>query len=293
MTMTKTGTDEQTVDYITLGPVGTGSIQAGTLQQERLEEFTRRVGSGEFHRPTDVTIPVKCIDGRCGGHGALMPNAAGGTESLMVADDLTTKLFAVADDAETVSQHKNVLTSLAQQGLPVGGHTAAELHGAPSGCGANDKLADIYAYITQYSDTLRSLATDVLGYDINDADHDLIVGNASKRQSFTSGDQLLEALETIGGTESIDVLRGAHTEVMAVINRRSGTTLDREAVESEFGDNYESFNVDEWAFRDGAKAISLTDNQQEEHQKHIAMLYYNLATAGVLCGPDMRVVVLN
>lgn len=278
------------VSFMTLDAAGTGTIQANDAQQERLEEFTTRVGTGEFHRPTDGTIPTKCIDGRCGGVGALLPNSAGGSESLMVADDLTTKSFDRNGNGSTLDEYGTLLDHLVEKGYPIGGHTAADLHGAPSGCGANDKLSAIYEYIGANGATIRSIA-ESLGYDITDDDHDLIVKNAQARTEFSAGDQLLEALRQKGGDECVDVLRGAHTEVMAVINRRSGTTLDRDAVEREFGPDYEAFNVDEWSFEAGASAIST--GESETRQKRIAILYYNLATAGVLCGPAMRVVVLD
>ncbi len=280
------------VTFITLNELGTGVIQAGDNQQERLEEFTNRVGSGEFHAETNGVIPCKCIDGRCGGHGALMPNSAGGSETLMVADDLTTKNFALNGDSSTVGQFKETLRFLKEAGNSVGGHTAANLHGAPSGCGANDKLPAIYAYMAQGADQLRAVATGVLGYEISDEDHALIINNAAARTDFSAGDEVLANLKEQGGEDCVDVLQGAHTEVIAVINRRLGTTLDRDAIQAEFGDDYEAFNVDEWSFNEGARLISQT-GVAEQRQKRIAMLYYNLATAGVLCGPGMRVTVLN
>jgi hypothetical protein len=276
--------------FIELGEAGTGSIEVQENQLERLEEFTRRVASGEFHRSTKGVIPCTCIDGRCGG-GELMPNAAGGSETLMVADDLTTKDFALDGDSSTCGQYKNMVKFLKDSGYPVGGHTALERHGAPSGCGANDKLPAIYAYIAQNGDTLKGLAVSLLGYEITDEDHALIISNAQARSDFSGGDELLQVLQSEGGR--VDMLRGEHTEVMAVINRRKGTTLDRDALEAEFGDGYEAFNDDEWSFEEGARVISHMGGEEEIRRKRIAMLYYNLATAGVLCGPKMRVVILN
>jgi len=289
--MSTTIENEKKVAFQTLGEAGQGKIEAGEAQRERLEEFTDRVGNGEFHKETTGTIPCLCIDGRCGGKGELMPNAAGGTETLMVADDLTTKDFELDGDTTTCGQYEKLVAFLKDSGHPIGGHTAAERHGAPSGCGANDKLPAIYAYIAQNADTLRGLASSMFGYEISDTDQKLIVGNAAARSDFSDGDQLLAALRAKDGR--IDVLEGEHTEVLAVINRRQGTTLDRDAVREEFGDDYEAFNVDEWSFDEGARVTSHLGGEDEVRQKRIAMLYYNLATAGVLCGPNMRVVVLD
>ena len=281
---------EEEVAFQLLGDAAVGKIEASADQEARLEEFTNRVGSGEFHVETAGTIPCLCVDGRCGGKGELLPNAAGGSESMMIADDLTSKTFALDGDNSTCGQYKAMLHYLRDAGQPIGGHTAVDLHGAPSGCGANDRISAIYDYIVKNGDTLRSLAT-TLGYDVSDDSHTLITSNASARVDFSTGDVLLEALQQEDGR--VDMLEGAHKEVTAIINRRAGTTLDRESVRGEFGDDYQSFNVDEWAFAEGAKLISVDGNEYEANQKRIAMLYYNLATACVLSGPNMRVVVLD
>ncbi len=303
MTDTTFENEHKEVTFIELKEVGTGSIEARADQQERLEEFTQRVGAGEFHRPTTGTIPCLCIDGRnCSNHGELLPNSAGGSETLMVADDLTTKRFVLNENNTTAGQYENMLTFLKDANKPIGGHTTAALNAKRaaagqgetiegSGCGANDKLPAIYAYMAQNADKLRELARDMFGYEITDADHALIIGNAAARSEFSGGAELLGKLRASGGRD--DALEGEHNEVMAVVNRRTGTTLDRTAVEAEFGDDYQAFEVDEWSFEEGARVISTTGGEDEVRQKRIAMLYYNLAAAGVLCGPKMRVVILD
>lgn len=306
MTDTTFENERKEVTFVELGPIAAGKIEAGPEQQERLEEATERIGGGEFHRPTAGTIPCLCIDGRSCAHQSdleLLPNSAGGSETLMVADDLTTKAFELDGDTTTCGQYKNTVDFLKKAGYPVGGHTSAAMNVQrkeleskgerleASGCGANDELPAIYAYIAQNGDTLRKLVEDMLGYEISDADHELIVGNAAARSSFSGGDELLAALRAEGGRD--DALEGKHKEVVAIINRRVGTTLDRAAVAEEFGDDYQAFEVDEWSFEEGARAISHMGGEDEVRQKRIAMAYYNFATAGVLCGPKMRVVVLD
>lgn len=273
---------EQKVDFQTLNEAGQGVIEAGENQRERLEEFTERVGSGEFHKETTGTIPCTCIDGRpCSNNKELMPNGPGGTETIMVADDLTTKDFALDGDNTTRGQHVNLIKFLKEQGFPVGAHID---------CGANKYLAKIYSYMVQNASTLRTMA-ESFGYEVKEEDHALIIGNASERTEFSDADDILSAVED--EDERIDELEGLHNEVMAIFNRRQGTTLDRDAVKAEFGENYESFNVDEWSFEEAAQAISHMGGEDEVRQKRLAMLYYTLATAGVLCGPNMRVVVLD
>lgn len=274
--------NEQKVVFQTLGEVGQGTIEAGENQRERLEEFTERVGSGEFHKETKGTIPCVCIDGRpCSNNKELMPNGPGGTETLMVADDLTTKDFALDGDNTTRGQHANLVKFLKEQGLPVGAHID---------CGANKHLAKIYSYMTQNASTLRTMA-ESFGYDVRDEDHALIIGNAAGRTEFSDADDIVGVVGDEGGR--VDELEGSHNEALALRNKRKGTTLDRDAVKAEFGEDYECFNIDEWSFEEAAQVISHMGGEDEVRQKRIAMLYYTLATAGVLCGPNMRFGVLD
>lgn len=273
------------VTFMELGEAAQGTIEIKTSQQERLEEFTQRVGSGEFHVAIEGRIPCRCIDGR---GAALFPNAAGGTESLMVADDLIGKQFGV-NDGTTRGAYANLLQFMKKLDYDVGGHDADHKAEHGSGCGANDELETIYGVIVSKGDIIRQLAAQI-GVELDDDTHDLIVKNASVRSSFSHGKELLDELKSTAGASSVDNLTGKHHEVMAIINTRFGTTLDREAVKSEFGNDYQAFNVDVWAFEEAAKIISLSVAEQ---QKIIAALaYYNLATALTLCGPNMRVAVL-
>lgn len=278
---------EKTMTFMELGEAAEGTIEAGENQQERLDELTQRIGSGEFHVATEGRLPCGCVDGRCGGK--LRPNAAGGTETIFVADDLTTKRLADADGT-TCGGYTNTLQVLLDEGYEVGGHTDDHAEGDASGCGANDKLDKIYNFMVRKADVLRMTA-EALGVTISEDTHAMIVNNASARTDFSKGSELLEALRETAGNETVDPLRGGHQEVIAVINKRPGTTLDREVLEAEFGSAYEAFNVDVWTFDEAARATSLTSDEVD--QKVVAMNYYNLATAFMLGGPKLRVIVLD
>ena len=72
-------------------------------------------------------------------------------------------------------------------------------------------------------------------------------------------------------------------------------TLDRLlAVAMKFDDDG---NLDAWTFDKAAEVMSLqedgvTFDEDEKEAKVLALALYNLATAHVLCGPNMRVIVL-
>ena len=116
-----------------------GTIEAGPEQQERLDEFTERLASGEFHVETTGRIAFGCIDGRDTRDGiAPKPDSAGGTLSLTVADDLTTKRFA-GENGTTAESYENTLRYVAGAGYEVGGHTDDHAAGDGSGCGAEEQ----------------------------------------------------------------------------------------------------------------------------------------------------------
>lgn len=271
--------------YLTLD-AAIGTIQAGDDQLERLDELTERIGSDEFYVPVTSAVPSKCIDGRTGAHG-VAPNAAGGSETIMVADDLTRQRFASADGS-TLGAYRATLAALRGQDLPIGGHTDDAATGARSGCGANDRLAEIYAFIAQNGEMLQRLAAS-LGVPVSDTTREKIVTRATARTTFSDGADLLAVLHETGGNDAADPLHGTHREVVAVINTVRGTSLDRDALEAEFGPQYEAFNVDVWSFGDAAEAIA--ESEAEISELVAAMTIYNLATAHVLCGPRMRVIV--
>lgn len=284
--------DTLKIGFIELGSAAIGTIEARSHQQQRLDEMTQRLGRGEFHKQitNGVTIPARCVDGRSLKEGVhpLAPNAAGGSESLFVADDLTMHRFGNSHES-TLSDYTKTLEALKEAGYEVGGHTDVHANAPMSGCGANDKLPQIYEYIARHGDTIKTVLG-TLGVEVTDATHRLIVHNAGVRSEYSSGAALLKTLRAKAHNDFIDILDGVHNEVAAVINKHPGTTLDRQALKEVFGPEYQAFNVDVWSFAEAARVISLTP--EEVAQKEIAMLYYNLATTFVLAGPKMRVIVL-
>jgi hypothetical protein len=244
--------------------------------------------------PTAATVVASCIDGRgaagvvagaAGGPGAAAPDAAGGTLALWVAFvlngcDLSLETF---------------LKGLQGGGVPIGGHTDDHAHGGASGCGANDKLDTILGIIG----TRRTLGpivalAEALGAPVSEAD----ALRLSKRAVALRGNgsallgtpgQRLSLIEEHGSSVT---LCGGHTEQLVVINDVPATTLDRAALKRRLGEQAAAFNVDVWAFEASlAQAAAALGLEYPAPQALlVAMLLYNLATALVLCGPSMRLV---
>lgn len=267
-----------------------GAIQTKEIHdQDTVDELTQDVVEGVFLVPTAKSIPCKCIDGRSCMNATEGPNAAGGTETIFVAQDLTRQSPAGPDETIVAGMQK-LVQDLQSQNLPVGGHSD-DHHEDPndSGCGDNDRLPKIYDMIVRKADLIKQYAEAILGTVINDETHKLIIRNAAARTDFSRGSEVLRVLESEGA--QLETLEGSHNEVVAAINFRSGTTLDRTQVADKYGPSYQSFQVDAWSFQKAAEAIS--DTIDETQQRVVAMTYYNLATALVLCGPNMRVVVVK
>lgn len=280
--------------------IGRGTIEpAGrALDVEVLDDMIERLRGDEFYVPTD----------------RLRPNAAGGTLSLVVGDALTTGRFRRPGDTAKVHA-KAVYTYLqktqnstdARRFIPavcvdgrtpvkdglenpavVGGHD--DEHG-PEGCGAQKRLGDILTYLSQHGDEVRGLMA-AIGVDIDDTTHEATTARSASLldEGYVSpGSELRQALVDVAGKQSVATLAGEHNEVVLVINTQDGTTLDRAKLREVFGDEYEAFNVDVAALKKSAEAMSLTP--EEAQQKFVAMLYYNVATAAVLAGPSLRIVV--
>ncbi len=123
--------------------------------------------------------------------------------------------------------------------------------------------------------------------------HAKLTAAAARRTSFSNPRELIAVLHE-SSDEAIDTLRGTHNEVVIALNTRAGTTLDHEALAAEFGENYEAFCVDAWAFENSARLIaSNPEDATEVYEKIVALAYYNVATALALCGPTMEIVTIN
>lgn len=275
---------EQSVKLVSLSEAE-GAIHAEDVPA--VTELAQSVVRGDHHRPTAGNIICKCIDGRNCEGGLEGPNSAGGSLSLLVADDLTSQRYISTEDPITIGMER-LVRELDAQGQPIGVHTDEHAEGEKSGCGANDKLPEIYAMMVKKAEHIRELTEMILGKPVPSDTHDMIMARATERVLFSPGGEVAGTVADIVGDESIETLEGSHKEIVAVINLVEGTTLDRASLQDVTSGEYQAFNIDAWAFEQSARVISHDDDDMIE-AKVIAMTYYNIATALVLCGPDMLV----
>ena len=292
----------QTRTQLTLGEAAAGNIDPATrsLDKEKLEQFERDVLSDKFDVAVaeGVVLPCGCIDGRCPHADEAfnaVPNAAGGTLTLLVGELLTNS----SNVASTAENSEEALASLVeylkttQYADQVGGHTGPQ-HGneEASGCGANDKLRGIMRQIAEKSDVIEA-TLDKLGVPVSEDAFAGIIGKAqdlaAREDYFKPGAEVADTLKDASPEGNCPALVGDHNELLIRINTVEGLTIDRRAIKAEYGEEFQVFNVDLPSLKKAAEVMSTTPEEAEE--KFAAMVIYQLGTALELCGPSMRAVV--
>lgn len=293
---------EETLQGYSLGKTAVGTIDPGTrsLDTRMVEQLENDVLNGVFDVPVSkgVSLPCACIDGRlplASENLNFVPNAAGGTLTLLMGELLTTS-SNIATTANTSEKAMNSLLAFLQsQGLSdqIGGHSGTVNGSAmTSGCGANDHLVSITKLITQKSEEILSILRDLnisidkekVFYPISENAKQLL----QKSGYFSTGAEIARTLEAASPDGNFPHLQGEHNEVFIRLNMTVGTTLDRHALTKAYDDDYQVFNVDVWAIENAAETLSYSAD--EKTKKFVAMIIYQVATAMQLCGPSMRII---
>ena len=272
------------VYYFELGSAAEGKIGANAEKKAGFFELKARVESGEFHVAAKTNVVGSCIDGRPGCD-ELLPNGAGGALLYVAAERL------VGGNSESlIDTEKRVLENLKRNNSEVRVHADDHARGEMSGCGACDRMLQIFDILALRPDSVREIVRE-LGVEVDDQTHDLIIAGAREENSFASGAELFATAYDILGEDRVDQLHGDHNEMLVVVNKNPNTTLDRAELAAEFGDKFQVFNVDAWSFENSARLLS--DDSNKQRQLAAAMTYYNVATALVLCDVSMNAIELS
>ena len=287
--------EQSVVSYQLGNEYGLGKLD--TPEWSRAAEFVQRLG--EYYLPATQNIIGACMDGRPGSTVEAVPNGAGGGLLYLVTDRL------VRGNSDAINEaNARVMGRIGQIPATVHVHRDDYAHGEDAGCAAADKVGAIFTIIAQRGEQLRVLATELgFGSDSSDEAHQQIIRHAADESELVmaSGNdlvamvdaQLAKSAEPTGA--HTDMLHGSHHEAAVVMNQRTGTTLDRQALAREFdraSEHHQAFNIDTWAFAPSAEALYPGDSTAQQ-QATTAMLYYNLAAIMALCGPRMTVTVLE
>ncbi len=284
-----------------LGEAATGTIDPASreLDANKVEQLENDVLEGRFDVPVieGFFLPCGCIDGRCPHDSEAfnpVPNAAGGTLSLLVGELLTTESNLASSAADSEEALASLIAFLQSQnyGNQIGGHTGPA-HGSDtaSGCGANDALAPILGQMVEKPEIMLGVL-EQLGVAVDkDTAFPAMLEKAKMlldRDGYLkSGKEVAATLKGASPDGNCPELQGSHNEVFIRLNMNEGTTLDRRALKEAYGDDYQVFNVDVWALKKAADTLSYTEEEAES--KFAAMVMYQVATALQLCGPSMKV----
>ncbi|PTQ86969.1 cadmium-containing carbonic anhydrase [Nitrosomonas ureae] len=286
-TTTSSATDEESnAQHITLGQfnLGIGSIgpdNRNDIDRKVLNEMYQAIASGLFNVPVNGSVPEICVDGRTNksGYRKSAPCAAGGTLSIVYGGDLGSN--SAATDINEVQLTTQTINKLKEKGRQAGVH--GDDH-SDCGCGACSKAPTIYQHITERINDLVSL-TSQLGINITGSEKESIVQQAKNRLNqagFFAENRasIIQAAQDTGA--SYEELVGQHNELGIALNTRVGTTVDRSAIRSKYGPQYDVFVVDAWAFGNAAKDINSTTNEEDEQRIAKAITLQNVATASIL-----------
>lgn len=286
-----------------LGEAAIGTIDPSSreLDIDKTQQLERDVQNDRFdvQVPGGVFLPCGCIDGRCPHDGEAfnpVPNAAGGTLSLLVGELLTTQSNLASTATNSEEALASLIAFLQSQGYDnqIGGHTGPA-HGSEtaSGCGANDELPSIMRQIVDKPEVILAVLGQLNVPVDKDGAFPAMVEKAKalldRGGYFKPGKEVSTTLKSASPEGNCPELQGGHNEVLIRLNNIEGTTIDRRAIKEAYGDEYQIFNVDVWALMKAAETLSYT--KEEAENKFAAMVIYQVATALQLCGSSMRVIV--
>lgn len=228
-----------------LPPVATGSIVSPTPLDPRLQQALE---NPKYWRKA-AGLPLVCMDGRPGcapgsSHGVCGIALPGGTITVAVtAAHLLAQAGVSADFAKVC---EIAVDASHCGGFPAGAHrasTAIATSDTNSGCAA----ADLVAALAINSQHLAGVITELgLACGLSTLDTGLTALEVN-----ATGQQLVDGLEQCGA--HVATLEGGHQELAIVFNHRTGWVLDRPALTAQFGDGFQVFLIDAWAYESAAK----------------------------------------
>ena len=275
------------------GGIGPGArIASGGLLQTAVDHLCEVLVTDAVYSKVEGTAISGCYDGRPAETADIRIKGAGGTAGIAAA----LALIGQRDGSETFSQHTaRVARSIQSRGQKVGDHSGP-IHGDPekdSGCGACDKARPALAYIAANDERLAAVC-EALGMTV-----DRIVGKRIAEAAaqlaaggyVDAGKRVVDAIKAVGGDASVEKLLGEHREGAVAVNMVAGETLDKTKLAVAVGDDLQAFGFDFWATDAAAKDNAPTDELAAGMK--LALVYWNLAVAAVLCDKSLRVVVRN
>lgn len=292
--------------------VGTGNINSDATEaevQEIAETLTDR-----------YLVPVRegacgvCGDGRGCSHTLAEtapepgPSVFGGPLITgFAAAELVGDYFDDQSTDTSIGRVKEVGDKLTDGGIVIGGHVSAGAAtktnrtwinpetGLPeTGCGANDSFTAIIDQTTDNADFVNAVTEQLLGGDFKPEFTSYAPKEDLQAQlSDYNSHDVLQDIATRGAERNVEVLEGAHAELVVVFNYARGYTIDRDAFVRDTGKQV--FVVDMWYIDDIAHAMAYGRPDAPEMYERLrhAMVAFQAATYPQLCNGTHRPVIIK
>ena len=270
-----------TLGEFNLGLGTIGPTNRNDIDQQTLTDMYQAIAAGTFNIPVSGAVPEICVDGRTDkdGNRKHAPCAAGGTLSIVYGGDLGGA--STASDTTEAQLTGRIINMLKAKGHATGVH--GDDH-SNCGCGACAKAKTIYQHIAEHINDIASLVSKY-GINLTDTEKQAIVQQATNRinqADFFAEDRssILQAAQDNGSI--FEELVGVHNELGIALNTKPGTTIDRSAIRTKYGPQYDMFVVDAWSFGTAADDVNPTGAEQDAQRIAKAITLQNVATASVL-----------
>jgi len=288
--------------------VGYGSISAEELSDTEASQLGEHVREKLVRVSPDV--PSCCIDGRfCVGcmdkaKTEPRPSLAGGALVTAYGAAELIGYFSPNDNSSPAERIASMKRILEAGGVNPGGHcdekaVANEFNGSKTGCGAADRLPEINARVIQDKDLVDPFVANLLaGTVVNEGP--VPYKSMEELQANARDYSSIDMLETLLGksAHNVEILASdetptsGHKEMAVVFNYVENTTMDRDALVEETGQQV--FVVDMWYIQKLAKAVATGPNAVVQEQQLLqAMVAYQVGTYLTLCDGSQRTITLR
>lgn len=278
------------------GGAWNGSI-ASRLEPHEAEKY-KKLLEKSFAK-VDAGAPMRCIDGRIGKvHEELGPQVSGGGPGFSLAFHVATGLKGL----NVIEDFNNFWELHRESGnqFAVGGHVDDHAKLPYSGCGAIDKMPQIWKRITDEGSrqALEAYTIAILGEQFDQTTLESVLLNVLsikpalyfKEHGHSYRTELINQIKKHSEKTAIEELEGAHKEAFVIINMKPGSTLDKESFVNKTSGQIQAFNYDYWFTRQLAAELFPVDPSLQNLFTTTNVLY-NLATAMVLTDGSLEAAV--
>lgn len=288
---------------------GDGLIHSPEQSIDEITEFAEQLVR-RYLKKVYSDAPGQCIDGRycvrtiAGTPTRLGPRCVGGAlQSAFGAAELTPDYYGGLSSKDVTERASEIGKLLSARGIAIGGHTTeiARSNGyinpknnkVQTGCGAAEIHPDALRRIASLDENVLKTTAVLVNVDKVNTNNVISEEVAKARTQNYSPRKMFSIVESQNRGRSAEVLRGEHEERAVVFNWVRGTTIDRDTLFEETGQ--EVFVIDMWYLSDIADALTEGRPDADTMRETIYhnLVAYQLGVYAALCDGSQPVIMLK